>query len=256
VRFSLIKWYIDVVTGDGRVAIAYWTAVRAGRMRHGVCGLLRSDGANASRVFTVRGAGEPRLDGDRLVWSAPPLALEVELLRLAPAISHRLLDSPDGAVDWQACAPAAHVRLAVAGEVLEGAGYAERLEVTIAPWALPLRTLHWGRWVADARSLVWIVWEGPHPLALAWLDGVLVEDPRVLDDGLSLGDAGRLVLADRTVITDATVGEQLAVLAPLRRLVERVSGSHQTRWRSRGTFTAPGTAALTGWTVHEVVRWR
>ena len=128
--------------------------------------------------------------------SASPLGLDVEFSRLAPAIAHRLLDAPDGVVDWQAChAGPARVRLAVAGDVLEGAGYAERLEVTIAPWALPVPRGPLGRWIAGSgRSLVWIVWEGAHPLALAWLDGArLVAELMLRDDGLVLGSAGRLV---------------------------------------------------------------
>jgi len=34
VGFSLTKWYLDLVTDDGRVAIAYWAEVRWKRLRH------------------------------------------------------------------------------------------------------------------------------------------------------------------------------------------------------------------------------
>lgn len=255
-RFSLSKWYVDVVTDDGRVAVAYWAEVSTGPARHAVCGLVRTGVADPSPVFSLRASHGPRLLSDRLVWRAPSLALDISLLRVAPDISRRLLDSPQGTVDWTAWAPAAAVRLAVGDDVLEGEGYAERLDLTIAPWAIPVRAFHWGRWVAGSRSLVWIAWEGSHPLALAWLDGVPVADPRIAEGEVAMGRAGHLAIAERAVVTEMTIGEQLTSLTSLQALVDRVASSHQTRWRSRGTLTVPGAPPVAGWVVHEVVRWR
>ena len=253
--FTLSKWYVDVVTGDGRVALAYWAEVRAGGAHYAVCGLQRAGAGTPSSTFSLRAAHGPRMVGDRLLWRAPSLALDASLLRLQPDVSRRLLDSPEGAVDWTAWAPAADVRLTIGDEVLAGEGYAERLDLTIVPWAIPLRTLHWGRWIGGSRSAIWIVWEGEHPLRLAWLDGVPLADPQVGGEGVSLGDAGHLAFGERTTITDASVGEQLTSLTSLSALIDRVAHSHQTRWLSRGSLTVPGAPALAGWTIREVVRW-
>jgi len=255
VPFSLSKWYLDVVTDDGRVAIAYWAEVSAGGMQHAVCGLARAGGATTSSTFSLVGAHRPRLLSDRLLWHAPSLELDVELLRLSPEASRRLLDSPDGAVDWMAWAPSADVRMRIGDELLRGEGYAERVDLSIAPWALPLRTLVWGRWVSGSRSAIWLVWEGRHPLRLAWLDGVPAPAPDVGEGEVSLGAAGRLVFAGREMVTDASVGEQLTSLTPLRTLIDRVAQSHQTRWCSRGTLHAAGERPLEGWAIHEVVQW-
>ncbi len=67
---------------------------------------------------------------------------------------------------------------------------------------------------------------------------------------------GRLALAERTIVTDASIGEQLTSLTTLSALIDRVAQSHQVRLRSRGTLTAPGAPDAGGWAVHEVVRWR
>jgi len=256
VQFTLRKWYLDVVTEAGRVGIAYWVSVHAGPASYAVCGLLRAGSAEASQSFSLRASHGPRLLNDRLVWRAPSLDLDISLLRVAPEFSRRLLDTPDGAVDWTVWAPAAAVRFTVGDEVLTGEGYVERLDLSLPPWAIPVREFHWGRFVSDSRSLVWLKWEGEHPLALAWLDGVPVADPRIEVDGVALGSAGGLAIAERTVVTDATIGEQLTSLAPLQALVDNVASSHQTRWLSRGTLTRPGAPPLDGWVVHEVVRWR
>jgi hypothetical protein len=255
VAFHLTKWYVDVVTDDGRVAIAYWADLTYAGAHHAVCGLVRAGAGAPSAAFSLRAGHGPRLLGDRLVWRAPSLALDVSLLRLAPDLSRRLLDSADGVVDWMAWAPSAEVRLTLGDEVLTGEGYAERIDLSIAPWALPLQTLRWGRWIGGSRSAVWIVWEGPHPLRVAWLDGVPVAAPQVGEDRVTLGDAGTIALSQHTTVTDATIGEQLTTLTPLSALIDRVARSHQTRWSTRGTLTFADGKELAGWAIHEVVRW-
>jgi hypothetical protein len=73
---------------------------------------------------------------------------------------------------------------------------------------------------------------------------------------VDLGARGLLALQDQTVITDATVGEQLMPLAPLRRLVDRVAHHRQTRWLARGTLREAGRDESTGWVIHEAVEWK
>ncbi len=254
--FSLTKWYVDVVTEDGRVAIAYWAEVRAAGGRYAVCGLQLGGTGAAASDFSLRARHGPRLIGDRLVWYAKSLALDVSLLRLAPDVSHRFLDTPDGTADWTAWGPAADVYITVGEEVLHGAGYAERIDLTIAPWAVPLRTLNWGRFVAGNRSAIWISLEGPQPQTVAWLDGAPVAGASIAEESVTLGGAGRLTFADRATVTDATVGEQLTSLTTLGNLIDRVARSHQKRWRSRATLSVPGHPDVTGWAVHEHLRWR
>lgn len=253
--FSLTKWYLDVVTDDGRLAIAYWSEVRFGAMQHAVCGLVRAGGGARTSQFSLRSARHPRLLNDRLVWRAPALDVDVSLLRLSPDVSRRLFDGPEGAIDWMAWAPSADVRLTVGDNVLHGEGYAERIDLTIVPWAIPLRTLRWGRWVSGSRSAVWITWEGPHEVRVAWLDSVSTPAPTVSEDGVDLGGAGRVLFRGLTKVTDASVGEQLTSLTPLRMVIDRVAQSHQLRWFTRGTLLVPGAEPLDGWAVHELVRW-
>jgi len=257
VLFALTKWYVDVVANDGRAAIAYWARVRAAGAAHAVGGFLRAgpDG-RAERAFSMRGSSAPAWRGDGLQWTCPALGLSVDVRRGLGAFEKRLLESPSGVLDWRCEAPLARVRIATASEVIEGDGYAERMELGIAPWALPIDRIFWGRWTGPCRSLVWIRWEGPHPLQLAWLDGAPLPDAVPTLDGVDLGARGSLSLHDQTVITDATVGEQLGPLAPLRQLVDRVAHHRQTRWRARGTLREAGRDDSTGWVIHEAVEWR
>jgi hypothetical protein len=256
VRFALTKSYIDVVDDNGRVAIAYWASVRAAGAGHSVSGLLLSQGGGpAERAFTLRWSSAPEWTGDRLSWQCPSLDVSVDAERRLAAFNRGLLATASGAVDWHCEAPLARVCITTGGNVIEGEGYVERLQLGIAPWALPVARILWGRWTGSGRSVVWIAWEGSHPLRLVWVDGVLVADAAPTPAGVDLGARGHLALADHAVVTDATVGEQISSLAPLRALIDRVAHHRQTRWRARGTLHEPNRDDVTGWVIHEVVEW-
>lgn len=252
----LTKWYVDVVTADGRTAIAYWSDLRLGALHASVAGLLHGTDALAERVFTLRAGSGPRPTDDRLAWHTPALDLHVDVARGAPAIHHRLLDTPDGSVTWTVWSPAAAVHITAHGDRWTGTGYAERLDLTLAPWAVPVDTFQWGRWIGGGHTLVWIVWVGPVPRQLAWLDGVPVSLDAATPHGVELGGARRLTLTDHVVLTDSGISAPLATLTPLRALTDRFARSHQTRWRSTGRLDRPGAPGVSGWAIHEVVRWR
>jgi hypothetical protein len=77
----------------------------------------------------------------------------VEFERLESGFGQRLLDSPDGVVDWHCELPRAAVRLRAGDDVLEGIGYVERLELSLLPWRIPAREIRWGRFLAEGTSV-------------------------------------------------------------------------------------------------------
>jgi hypothetical protein len=256
VQFALTKWYVDVVDDAGRVAIAYWASVRVAGAVHAASGLLLSrDGGLADRALTLRSAAAPAWSGDHLRWQCPSLHLSVDAERLMDPFHQRLLATPSGELDWHCEAPLARVRLTAGVDVIEGDGYVERMELGIIPWALPISRILWGRWAGQGRSVVWIAWDGSHPLRLVWIDGEPVADAVPTNERVDLGARGCLSLHDHVTITDATVGEQLTSLRPLRALVDRVAHHRQTRWLAKGTLHEPGYENVSGWVVHEVVGW-
>jgi hypothetical protein len=168
VSFSMTKWYLDVVTNEGGVAIAYWAEVRWQHLRQPLCGLLLRPAGGTAKPwrFSGRRVAPPVLEDGRLRWSAPPLGLSVELERLEPGFPHRLLHSPAGVVDWSCELPRAAVRLRARDIVLEGIGYAERLELSLLPWRIPAEEIRWGRFLAEGTSVTWIEWRGECPQRL------------------------------------------------------------------------------------------
>lgn len=254
--FSLTKWYLDLVTDDGRVAIAYWAEVRWKRLRQPLCGLLLHPGGTAIARwrFSGRSVAEPVLDAQGLRWNAEPLALTVEAARREPAFRHRLLDSARGVIDWYCEVPRADVRLRAGDTALEGTGYVERLELTVLPWRIPADEIRWGRFLGPGTSVVWIDWRGDVPQQLVFQDGRIVRAGTVSDEAIRFGDDVQLDLRDRHVISADTLGGLIAPLEALRPLVNPVARTFQTRWLSRGELHGPATTPGRGWALHELVK--
>ena len=120
------------------------------------------------------GGSQPEVRGGTLTWRHGTLGWSLQGHALGRPFGLRLFERDEGAVDWQC--EACPLRLEITlpeGRSLSGLGYAERLTLGLAPWALPIDELRWGRWIADTgdSSMVWIDWRGSHPLTVVFVDG-------------------------------------------------------------------------------------
>ncbi len=256
--FSLTKWYLDVVTEEGGVAIAYWGELRWGRLRPRFSGVFVDAGAGVRTSWRWSGqvVAPPVPDANGLAWSAAPLAVAVAGTRHEAGFARRLLETPQGTIDWCCELPRAAMRIQVGDRVLEGLGYAERLDLTLLPWRIPADEIRWGRFLAPGASVVWIEWRGETPRQVVFRDGQLVAATLVSEAVVAGSDGWKLALEERRVLSDDRMGGLLAPLELLRSVVRPIAKVQQTRWLSRGTLQAAGTGPIEGWAIHELVRWR
>lgn len=252
--FLLRKWYFDVTGPDGAVAIAYWAEVRWGRWIRRGSALFRCPSPQPDWRFGIPTGPEPSEQPGGVDWRATELGCRLRLKPLLPPSDHRLLDLPPGAVVWRAVAPSAAAAFEFDdGSEIAGPGYAEWVELRIPPWKLPITTLRWGRFLSTNASLVWIAWEGSHPLRLLLRDGVRVPAAAIDDHAVRMEGAA-LHLTEPTPLADADVSAMLAPSA-LRPVAERLTSTWQTRWLSRGELTGTDGVVVAGTAIHEVVRW-
>jgi len=255
VGFSLTKWYLDVVTEDGRVAIAYWAEARWARLRQPLCGLLLDSGtAKAPWRLSGRAVPAPVLDEGALRWNAEPLALRVDFACREPSFRHRLLETKAGVLDWSCEVPRAEARMHAGDTALEGLGYAERLDLSSLPWRIPTDEIRWGRFLSPRTSVVWIDWRGEVSQRLVFQDGRPMAPGPITGTQISFGSESQLALHDCRVVTDECLGDLLAPLESLGRLVAPIAQVRQTRWLSRGVLGDARSAADRGWALHELVR--
>jgi hypothetical protein len=257
--FLLSKWYLDVVTENGAVAILYAARLRWGRLRVSYASLLHDvPGGLHREQATVRRVERPRLLGDDLTWQNGALGVRGTWRRAAAPIRRNLLRNTAGAIQWACHMPLARTTVRCGDTVLCGLGYVENLRLSLPPRRVPFDTLRWGHHVSDGRSLVWITWAGGEQRRWVWLDGVEQPDAAVTDDGLhGLAGGTALRLEACRVVHDRRVLPALAhVLPPLA----RHAGGSLARMREikRLDRSALGHATATaahGWALHEVVTW-
>ncbi|HXY20285.1 MAG TPA: hypothetical protein VEH83_09855 [Gemmatimonadales bacterium] len=257
--FLLSKWYLDVVTDAGAVAILYAARLRWGRLH--ACyasALIDAPGAPLSEDVAIRGIARPRLAGDDLSWANARLAVHGTWRRMAPPIRQNLLRTASGALQWACHMPLAQATVRCGDRVLSGYGYAETLRLSLPPWRLPFDTVRWGHHASGRRSLVWIACDGRERRQWVWLDGQLQPAAEVADEGIL-----NLPRGERHRVESGRVVRDRRVLAALRgalpSLARRVAGPlarmHETKRLGRSAVGAADGRTDHGWTLHEVVRW-
>lgn len=264
--FRLAKWYLDCVTPEGDATIAYVAELSWRGLAVRYASVLEHAGGETRTRTALRGHREPEERDGVLAWSHEPLGVRGSWRAAAAPVEEPILASDEGRVDWRCLQPAARVALHRRGGEVRGLGYAEHLVMTIPPWRMPIRELHWGRFVAPAAgadgavdagaTVVWIDWRGEHAARLALLGGARV-DADVAEDRVALDGGAVLALDRRDVLREGTVGATVLAAVPrLRDAVPgRILGLHERKWRSRGVLARPGRPAVEGWAIHEVVRW-
>jgi len=257
---TLKKWYLDLVTDDGRVRIAYVAELELGPLHLGYESLLRaSSEAPAKSVTLFHSSAEPTVDDDSLSWHSEALSVAGRWQFASAPLRRNVLCTPSGNVEWHCLAPSARVTLIDGKDSLSGLGYAECLTVTIPPWRLPIDELHWGRFVAEDSALVWIDWRGPHAFRSVVLDGEELANARVSSEGVFDETRGvALDLSERMVLRAGALGGTALARLPWRlkrSLPAKALSIDERKWRARGTLRREGRAPVTGWVIHEVVTW-
>ena len=223
-RSLLTKWYLDCSNAAGHLAIAYWARLAWGKLAVAYSSvMINRGGATRTRESLFAGPA-PVIDADRLTWRAPAIGIDVAMTRRAPAWAASLIDG----VTWRCEFPSADAAIAIDGEPeIRGNGYAELLQLEVAPWELPIDELLWGH----SESVTWIEWRGAHPLTLTLVDGVpaACERPRV--------ESSR-------VIRDATLAESLKIPGLL--LPKRIAAAREEKRIGHSDD---------GWVVYETVRF-
>jgi hypothetical protein len=258
--FLLTKWYLDCVGDDGRVAIAYWSAIAWRGITicwHSLS--LREADAEPIHRTSLAPVAAPAMTDSAITWHTAPLGCRFECHPILPGVGQRLLDTPDGSVDWRCETTAGQMKVVCDGQPeWRGLGYIERLDMSLAPWRLPIDQLRWGRWIATdgSGSLVWIDWRGPHPLTSIFLDGLAQQEGLVGDDRIETAGSV-LTLTERETLYVRSLSETLGTLRPLLApvLPREWLTLDDRKWRSRGTLRAAGRPDASGWVIHETLKW-
>ena len=251
----LEKWYADWVDGCGQPHILYRARLRWGSVSLGYSAALEQQ--RQARI--VWGGGRmpwPRVDADAVHWPRANHAGGHAHWRWhgAQPASHTLWQQQNQSVVWEPVVCNGPVY--APDGTCQGRGYAERLTLNVAPWKLGLRTLQWGRFCGARHSLIWIAWQGAHPLQQALLNGRADAVCHIGGDGISTATARLALHAAQPIVHESLGAGALHPLAGLRRLAtpDFLAGV-ESKWAAPATLYLHGQAADTGHAIYEEVRW-
>lgn len=257
-RFSLQKFYADLVTADGRYFIGYSARLILGRVKLNYTATLHDPAMSGISTGPVLASHElPIADDSVLAWNNPVLGFDGQWRPLTPATKLVLHETGEGLVEWNCQLPAARVQLHTkSGQQYDGLGYAEFLNLTIPPWQLGLRNLLWGRFISERNSVVWIEWQGEHPLTVLVCNSQRMEDAQICEYEVKC-DGFVLTFMDETAIRQGSVGESFISKIPAAIKDARINflGGREEKFLSRGNLTFADGPRSTGWVIHERVSW-
>ncbi len=251
--FHLKKWYLDCTAEDGHAFIAYWATVNWGAIKLSYASLIHSapDAPKTESSTTFRPGPPPELANTKLSWSCPNLNVDGTWSKLCPSAERTLLKNDAGTLKWSCLMPRSQASLSIRGVTYQGLGYVEHLEMTIAPWLLPIRELRWGQWQSPTTSLAWIDWRGKLPLSLILRDGLEVPGT-ISDTEIRLDSGEQLSLDTNRIIRDGELGATVlrAIPGVSNLLPPALLRTHEKKWLSRGVLS-PQNAS--GFSIHERV---
>lgn len=257
-NFLLSKWYLDCVSDQGEVFIAYVASLRWQRLVINYSSTLQRqrDGHTETNI-SLREAATPQVTGSSIEWSSPHLNVTGTWKALARPIQRVLFESEAGSLAWNCLQPNAAAEICISNERrVAGLGYVEHLEMSIPAWQLPIKELRWGRFLSNNDALVWIDWRGAKSLNLVLHNGVQMEDVSITEHGFEARQMA-LVLEENVVLREGPlIKTALAAIPGISRLFPfRILGTHECKWLSHGTLKKTSANAVTGWAIHEIVRW-
>ena len=256
--FQLTKWYADCVGENGDTVIVYCGIAQWRTIALHYASVLEANAVNQPHArYSLSKCAMPVVEGTTVRWQSKSLKTKGSWERLDSPCDVRIYESSEGTIDWHCVHPRARATVDLGkGLVIKGLGYVERLEMTIAPWHLPLKELRWGRFLSDSASVVWVDWLGEYSRRIVLENGRLGCMTAVTENGIVLEGNARLCLSAGRVLRTGALGRTaLAKIPGVNRLLpSRLLNVQECKWRSRGELLR-GTVRSSGWAIHEVVRW-
>jgi hypothetical protein len=256
--FRLTKWYLDCVANSGDVVIVYCADLRWSALEMQYASVLTHLHGRLSSKFSIRDLIPPRIHDQQVTLNLPRLGLAGLWQGLEASLSRTIFQSKGGSVAWECMQPKSEAHLVLKDQnEISGLGYVERLDLSIPPWQLPLEELHWGRFLSEHDSLVWIDWRGPFQKQLIVHNGQECQAELLTESDLVLSDNNASLHLDRGCeLRNGKLGE--TALSDVSRLVKllprQILAVRECKWRSRGILRT-GRGEAPGWAIHEVVRW-
>ena len=256
-KFRLAKWYLDCVSADGNLFIGYAASLSVGAIPlHLVGRVTMIDGKVRQEAAATWADQAPTETGAELTWRCQKLELVGTWKARLPSATKTIFERDEGRVVWHCAQPLADASVVWSGNArLRGLGYAERLEMDIGPLDMGLTRLHWGRFLSDDTSLVWIKWTGKESRLIVFHNGAEMPGASLENDRLIVGKELHLQWNDSVPIRTGQLKDSVLPSLPLLKKVlpDWIGRITEHKWRSRGKLMRGDNPGSDGWVIHEEV---
>lgn len=253
--FHLRKWYLDVTTAD-RAFIGYAATIRWKKLSLNYHGSILAGTDGVVQRNSFRKTVFPVAGNNTLSWKCGNISGTWE--SVSQPAEEMLLQHADGDIHWQCTQPKAKATVHIGNEQpLEGWGYTEFIEMTLPPWKLPIRELHWGRFTGETDAVTWIEWRGDVPKTLVFHNGVRYTEAIISTTAIHFG-AHRLEIENPVPLRSGAVRSTVFRRFPwMRKLFPHsIFHTEEAKWFSTGKFFGGGKLPAHGKIIHETVLWR
>lgn len=246
---------------NGNLFIGYSAELRWNRIRiHFTNGFEYFDDSGLNEQKTLKYFPRPDMNSEHLTWTLPTWNIRASWDRIDPRILSELLHNDYGFIQWNCHFPRAQSVISISGkESIRGLGYAEKLELTIKPWNLPFHELHWGRYLSENDTIIWIAWFGRENFSILYHNGKPFSDAIIAENEVQFNQGlNRLAFNDTIDLRKGSLKDTaLSHLTKITKLFpKQIIRTFENKWRSKGTFKIGGKALSKGWVIHEVVEWK
>lgn len=262
-NFCLIKWYLDFVDDKGVAMIFYAAHLTWYGMSVKYASWLEAAPEIAVKLKqSFRNVQLPLQNDESITWQHPVFGISGTWHGREKQLQTRLVDMPEGFLDWNCFQPASEVVLNINGKVRTGKGYAEQLILTVPPWLIPMHTLRWGRFLSKENNLVWIELKEDTSKQWLWWNGEKQTHADITDDYIHIPYKNFHLALDRNVILEsekkisAVVGKLIQYLPGFKNNIPiKFLMADEHKWLSNGTLLDTNTIDH-GTVIHELVNFQ
>lgn len=257
--FLFEKWYLDATDEDGRAFVGYHAQVKWGLINQEYNGytflptLISALPVEKKSSFAL--SSSPYFAKSQLHWNA--LDVSASWMQLDPCIEELLLSSTEGEVRWSCTFPKANATVQIGAETFRNAlGYVEKIVMTIPPWKIPIRELHWGRFLSNDHTIVWIRWVGPVPKEIIFHNGRKIDGPTITEFQLQFENYRLQLKNPRTLRKGTILSTVFSNFPRIKKIFPRsIMNLKENKWSSEGNLYSGEEHLASGNTIHELVVW-
>ena len=250
---------MDAVDQEGRAFVGYHARLKWSLITIDYDGFTLlpklTEGLQVKQKNNFASTNAPESAGDQIHWNCNGVTASWQ--QLDTSIEEILLSTDQGEIRWSCFFPKAHAILMVGNDRFAKAlGYVEKITLTIPPWKIPIRELHWGRYLANDQTIIWIRWIGPVDKKIVFHNGRRIEGATITALQIQF-DAYTLNLKNQRSLRKGTILSTIFSNFPKARKIfpQSIMNLKENKWSSEGKLFFNGAEISSGTSIHELVIW-